>query len=308
MHSAPQSRTSVGESGRAATAGGPQEPSAGDLRPLLRFLRRPGFLSAAPGRLSVWSWLGWVGLLLLVAAVISGLDRALARVFHWPLPVHGIWAEFLSHPSAAAITVFLIAPAMEELGFRAFLSTAPKLVFAGLTVLPAYLYLFALNHFDPITAPTSPAAALGRFLHAFWVILPVGAINLLLYRYRRDVVVAFLQRRSVWVFWGSCIVFGAGHNLLYTNSWVWWGFILVLPQFAMGVGLAYVRVSFGLRWSIATHYAIDLLILLPSWLYFSATPTTPLHGLLPTYAAVSVLVALMIYGTVALRRVVQLRW
>jgi hypothetical protein len=308
MRSAQQSSTSVDDAHRTETAEGPSDSENSALRPLLTFLRRPVFTSSVPGRLSVWHWFGWIGTLLLVAALISELDRFLARVSHWPLPVHGIWAQFLIHPSWAAVIVFLVAPVMEELGFRAFLSAAPKLVFTGLTVLPAYLYLFIHNDFAPITAPTSPATILGRFLHAFWLIVPAGGINVLLYRHRRDAVVAFFQRRAVWVFWTSCILFGAGHNLLYTNSLVWWGFVLVMPQFVIGIGLAYLRVSFGLRWSIASHYALDLLILLPSWLYFLATPTAPLHGLLPMYSAVAVLLAVMAYGAVALRRVVRFRW
>jgi hypothetical protein len=277
-------------------------------RPLLRFLRRPAFASSASGRLPVVDWLAWTGLLLLVAVLSALFDHMLLRVFHWPAPVRGSWAEFLRRPSWAALTVLLFAPALEELGFRAFLSLAPKFIFTGLTFFSAYLCLFVQNEIAPITVPASPVTFLSRYVYALWVILPAGAINLLLYRYRRDAVLTFFRRRAVWVFWTSCIVFGAGHNLLYTNSPVWWGFALVMPQFLIGIGLAYLRVSFGLRWSIATHYTIDLLILLPSWLYFSADPNGPLQGLLPEFMAVSALFAVMIFGLGALWRVARLRW
>lgn len=230
------------------------------------------------------------------------------HVFHWPVPVRGAWEAFLYYPSWAAVTAFLLAPALEELGFRAFLSLDARFVFTGLTFFPVYLYLFVRNDMEPITAPLSAVMVLSRFLHAFWLILPAGAISLLLYRYQRAAILAFFRRRPGWVFWTSCIVFGAGHNLLYTNSPVWWGFALVLPQFLAGIGLAYLRISFGLRWSVASHYAFDLLMLLPSWLNFSASPTGPLHGLLPTFMAVTVLFAVMAYGVVVLWRVVRFRW
>lgn len=308
MHFAPQSITSVGDTVGPEIGERPSDSVNPDFRPLLSFLRRPAFAPSAPSPLPVWHWLGWIGLLLLVAVLSGVLDRVLVRTFHWPMPVRGAWAEFLKHPSWAAVIAFLLAPALEELGFRAFLSVAPKFVFTGLTLFPAYLYLFIYNDIVPITAPLSPVTVLSRFLHAFWLILPAGAINLLLYRYRRGVVLMFFRRRAVWVFWTSCIVFGAGHNLLYTNSPVWWGFALVMPQFLAGIGLAYLRVRFGLRWSVASHYALDLLMLLPSWLYFSATPTGPLHGLLPTFIATAALFAVMAYGVIALWRVVRFRW
>lgn len=308
MHFAPQPITSVEDTDRPETGERPSDSANPGLRPLLKFLRRPAFAFSAPSRLTVWHWLGWIGLLSLVTVLSGMLDRVLVQAFHWPAPARGAWAEFLNHPSWAAVTAFLLAPALEELGFRAFLSVAPKFVFAGLTFFPAYLYLFIHNDIAPITAPLTPVAVLSRFLHAFWLILPAGAISLLLYRYRRDVVLTFFRHRAVWVFWTSCIVFGAGHNLLYTNSPVWWAFALVMPQFLAGVGLAYLRVSFGLRWSVASHYVLDLLMLLPSWLYLSAAPTGPLHGLLPTFMAVAALFAFMAYGVVALWRVVRFRW
>lgn len=308
MHFAPESITSAADTGRAGVGEKPGDSVNPPLRPLLSFLRRPEFASSVLGRLSVRYWLAWIGLLLLLAVLSAMFDRLLVRAFHWPAAVPGAWAEFLRHPSWAAVITFLLAPALEELGFRAFLSVAPKLVFTGLTFFPAYVYIFIQNDITPITAPLSPVAVLTRFLHAFWVILPAGAVNMLLYRYRRDAVLTFFRRRAVWVFWISCIVFGAGHNLLYTNSPVWWGFVLVMPQFVLGMGLAYLRVSYGLRWSIASHYALDLLSLLPSWLYFSADPTGPLHGLLPMLMAVAALLAVMAYGLLALGRVVRLRW
>lgn len=308
MNFARQSIASAEDRGRSGVAGSAGDSESSQLRPLLRFLRRPNFGPSAPGRLSVRYWLAWLGLLLLLAVLSGMLDRVLVRAFHWPVPGSGTWAAFLRHPSWAAVITFLVAPTLEELGFRAFLSVAPKFVFAGLTFFPAYLYLFIQNEITPITTPLSAATVFSRFVHTFWVILPAGAINMLLYRYRRDVVLTFFRRRGVWVFWTSCIVFGAGHNLLYTNSPVWWGFVLVMPQFLLGIGLAYLRVSFGLRWSIASHYALDLLILLPSWLYFSANPAGPLRGLLPMFVAMATLLAVMGYGMLALGRVVRLRW
>lgn len=291
--------------GKADRAGA-SDPGTSDLRPLLSFLRRPAFAGSAPGRLTGWRGLGWIGLLLVVGLLGRGFDNILIHAFHWTVPAAGVWARFLGHPSWAAVTALLVSPALEELGFRAFLCAAPRFVFTGLMFFAAYVYIFIENNLAPLVAPTSPAAFFSRLLHGFWVVLLAGAISLLLYQYRRDQVLAFFRRRARWVFWTSCVVFGAGHNLLYTNSLVWWGFALVMPQFLVGMVLAYIRVTFGLRWSVALHYAFDLLAVLPAWLYLSSASFGLAHGMFLTLSAVVLL--LMAYGLLSFWRVVRFRW
>lgn len=102
MHSAQQSITSAEDRSRAGIDGSPGDSVSPQLRPLLRFLRRPDFAPSALGRLSVRYWLAWLGLLLLLAVLSGMLDRILVRAFHWPVPVPGAWAAFLRHPSRAA--------------------------------------------------------------------------------------------------------------------------------------------------------------------------------------------------------------
>jgi hypothetical protein len=241
----------------------------------------------------------------MLTALLGGvLDRILLRVFHWP--VHSVWLGFLVHPSWAAVIVLLASPALEELGFRAFLTAAPKLVFTGLAFFTLYVYAFIRNDITRRAFPISPASVLSHYLHAFWVILPAAAISLLLYRYRRDAVMALFRCHGGLVFWTSCIVFGAGHNRLYTNGLEWWGFALVIPQFLMGVGLGYLRASFGLRWSVASHYAIDIPMVLLAWFYSSAWPSVLLRGM--SVPLIVALLAIIAYGLVVLWRVARLRW
>jgi hypothetical protein len=282
----------------------PDEPENPDLRPLLSFVRRPAFVAAAPGRLNAWHWLGWVGLLMLVLLLGGVFDRILVHLFHWPAHSASLW--FLSRPSWGAATVLLTAPALEELGFRAFLAAAPRFVFTGLAFFAAYIYIFIHENLIPINYPLTSASVLTHYFHAFWVALPAGAISLLLYRFRREAVLKFFRSRAVWVFWSSCIVFAAGHTRLYSDSLEWWSFALVMPQFLAGIGLAYVRTSFGLRWSIASHYAVDIPFVLLGWLYASGASSALLHGLFATLAVL--ILVIVVYGLVVLRRVAQLRW
>ena len=109
------------------------------------------------------------------------------------------------------------------------------------------------------------------------------------------------------MFWISCVLFGSAHASLYSNHWVWWALVLALPQFLLGVGLAYLRVSFGLRWSIAAHYAIDVPSVLGAWLYASTPPSSPLHSaLLMAFAVIGT--AIVVYGLLTLSRVSRRRW
>ena len=282
----------------------PDEPANPTLRPLLSFIRRPEFAASAPGRLKVWQWLGWQGLLLLALLLGGVFDQILRHVFHWP--VYSAWLGVFAHPSWGAAVILLAAPALEELGFRAFLTAAPKFVFTGLAFFTAYVYIFIQNDISRKAFPISPASVLIGYVHAFWVILPAGGISLLLYRYRRDAVMAFFQRHAGWVFWTSCIVFGAGHNRLFSSSFEWWGFALVMPQFLAGIGLAYLRASFGLRWSVASHYAIDVPLVLLVWCYSTPAPSALLRGMSVTLTVA--LLAIIAYGSVVLRRVIRLRW
>lgn len=77
MHSAPQSLVPVGRQGCPEVREKPAGSVYPDLRPFLTFLRRPAFAASPPGRLSVWRWLGWLGLLLLVSFLSGLLDGIL---------------------------------------------------------------------------------------------------------------------------------------------------------------------------------------------------------------------------------------
>ena len=301
--SAPES-SGNGAPARVETPADPETPGA---RPLLGFLRRPTFSTSPPARLTTWHWLGWMSLLLLAAYVSSAFTHILAHAFGWPVPASSARVRFLIQPSRAAVPVVLVAPALEELGFRAFLSTAPRFVFLGLAFFIGYAYLVIQANLTPTAATIPPLEMLTHYFYAFWVFLPAGAISLLLYRYRRAAVLAFFRSRAGWVFWASCILFGAAHASLYTNHLVWWGFALALPQFLLGVGLAYLRVNFGLRWSIASHYAIDVPSVFGSWLYLSAAPGSLLHrGMLAALTAIGL--GLVAYGLLVLWRVSRHAW
>jgi len=271
--------------------------------PLLRFLRRPALNERAPGRLTLWPWLGWLCLLLLIGFVGGLLDGALTRLFGWAVARNSFQNYLLTHASWSAAAVVLAAPILEELGFRAFLSTASRAVFVGLAFFLSYVYFVVRINMVHVSA----ALAIAHYFAVFWPLLPAGIISLLLYRYAREPVLRLFRRHGVWVFWISCIVFGAAHAAVYSSHLVWWDFILALPQFLTGVGLAYVRVAFGLRWSIAAHLTFDPLVVFASWLYLATPQASSLHpALLWLFLVLAALI--VVYGLVALWRVLRGQW
>ena len=270
--------------------------------PLLRFLAHPVLSERPTRRLTAWRWFGWLSLMFLLGFAAGQLDGLLAHWFGWRVAPDTFQTYLVTHPSIAAAAIVLVAPILEELGYRSFLSTAPRPVFVGLAFFLCYTYLaLRLNIEHP-----SVRTAIPHYFDVFWALLPAAAVSLALYRYAREPVLAFFRRHGAAVFWVSCALFGAEHAAVYSNSPAWWTVVLALPQLLVGIGLAYIRVTFGLRWSIATHLAFDGIIVFGSWLYL----ITP-RGSLPREAVQLVLLALavviLIYGLMVSWRVLRTR-
>lgn len=286
----------------AGTAAQNPVDDAASATPLLRFLRRPQFVAVPPARLSVWRWVGWLCLLLLVGS-LAGLvvQGGLARAFGWHASSDAYLKYLSAHPSVMAAAVLLLGPLLEELAFRAFMSTSPKAIFTGIAFFPIYLYGFVRMRW----AHVSSQFAIDHFGRGLLALIPAAIVSLLLYWLARKPILAFFREHAAWVFWISCVVFGAGHAVGYTHAW--WGFVLALPQFLVGIGLACIRVNYGLRWSIATHCAFDwgLMAFAWGWVTFASDPAA--KAALSLAASVLSLFVL-VYGSVALVRVARQRW
>lgn len=273
--------------------------------PVIQFLRHPVLRAVPAARLTLWRWIGWLCLLLVVAMAAGVIvDGALAHAFGWHVPAGTFLKYMATHFSVAAVLILLFAPIVEEVGFRAFLSTDPKAVFVGLAFFLGYVYGLVQGSQRHVTG----AFAVAHYYSHLWVLIPAGVVSLLLYFYARTPVMQFFKQHGAWVFWVSCAVFGAMHAFDFTNGGLaWWDFVLVLPQFCLGVGLAYLRVTYGLRWSMLTHWVYDSLLMLMVWgRLMSATD----YVAKATFAASGLVLLLfvLVYGIVAATRVARGRW
>ncbi|SHI91153.1 CPBP family intramembrane glutamic endopeptidase [Pseudozobellia thermophila] len=68
-----------------------------------------------------------------------------------------------------------------------------------------------------------------------------------------------------YIFYLLTLIFGFYHilNFEFTSTTLWLSPLLVAPQLSVGVFLGFIRVRFGLPWSIALHAAYNLILIGP---------------------------------------------
>lgn len=279
-----------------------RETAPGAYGRLLPFLAHPVLRERPRRQLTAWTWFGWLSLLLVLGFLGGRLDDLLVHWFRWRIAPDTFQAYLVTHPSLAAASIVLVAPLLEELAYRAFLCTSPPAVFVGLAFFLCYSVLGIRINLEHLRAINT----IRHYFEPFWVLLPAGLVSLLLYVYAREAVLGFFRRHGIWVFWVSCILFGLEHAEVYSRTLTWWALVLVLPQFLVGVGLAYIRIVFGLRWSIATHLAYDGLIVSASWAYLSTARGTPLREIVVLLLLFLVGV-ILVYGIAVSWRVLRNR-
>lgn len=200
------------------------------------------------------------------------------RALGMNIPPNAASTYLLTHPSWIAMGIVLTAPVIEELAFRAFLATRAAPVFVGLAFFLAYL---GLTIFGVLAPHPPPALVVTHYFMIVWWLLGGGILSLTLWVFARRQILTIFERHGRIVFWGSCLMFGLGHVLGYARPSVL-ALFLVLPQFALGLILAYIRISHGLRWSIATHLVFDSIAVFLTWLAvspgYSGHTTFALHA------------------------------
>ncbi len=267
---------------------------------LLQFLRRPHFNDGQCESLSVRPWIGWVGVILLADMATGAMGHGIIFALgHKPPPDKAIM-HLISHPSWLVLAILLLAPILEELTFRAFLSTNRFLVFLGSGMFVATLGRMVMLM---VHKPETTHLVFSHYLLGVALLVPLLAAYGVVWWLAGRWIMAFFQRFPVPIFWLSCLVFGAAHSFNFETGVQPWLLLLTLPQISAGVVLGYIRVRHGLRWSIATHMAIDYPAVLGAWIVVMARPTLGIKaaGALGAVMFFAVF-GLLIYGMVGLAR------
>lgn len=265
-----------------------------------QFLSNPRFHDGPTATLRVRPWIGWVGVILLADMVAGIIGRGIILSLGHKLPPDKAIMHLLAHPSLTVLTVLLLAPILEELVFRAMLSTDRWLVFVG-----SGLFLITLARMVMLllSKPQTTHAIFTHYLLGVALLVPLlAAYGLVWWLARRWIMVLF-RRFPMPIFWASALVFGMAHSFNFEAGAKPWLILLTLPQISAGIFLGYLRVRYGLRWSIAAHMAIDYSVTLGVWAVVLAKPILGVRGAAAGGGVMFLLFfGILIYGVIGLAR------
>ncbi|QIQ87775.1 CPBP family glutamic-type intramembrane protease [Erythrobacter sp.] len=145
--------------------------------------------------------------------------------------------------NAGTILLFVvIAPVLEEVAFRSWLSGRPGTIVALLWVAAGVGVLVLSGPGEGLAGPIAAFACL---------VLAIALLVLL----RKAPRLPMFERRFGWFFWASAIAFALVHLVNYEEGALVILLPLLVPQFVLGTMAGYVRVQCGLAWSILLHAA-----------------------------------------------------
>lgn len=151
------------------------------------------------------------------------------------------------------LTTILLAPLIEELIFRAHLKSVIGSFIFYISI-PLWIIISLINK-------QIPPLNYRILVILFGLVLFITILRLLYSKLKQEHSFrALLIRYFPFHVWLSVLLFGMMHTLNYvydSSTSFLWSPLLVLPQLFGGIMLAYVRVRFGLVYSILLHVMIN---------------------------------------------------
>lgn len=239
------------------------------IKDMFTYLRVPAFNPArrpfTPDTLlELMKLLGFSFLLLLLAGIVMSAIFQFAGVT-MPEPAEE-FSEMMNSPNFIFLAA-VMAPLVEEVLFRSWLGRGWGVLLAA----PLLLVVAAL-------LVITGAEALAPGVKMISGIVVIAAAILYLTRYvavRKTPGAVDAAARTVfpYAFWGSCLAFGLMHLANYEGGDM--GLLLplvVLPQFLIGVILAFIRMRHGLLCAIGFHAAYNISVLTVFTMLSQAAP------------------------------------
>lgn len=188
---------------------------------------------------------------------------------------HSVVDLFANYPLIVFMFLaFVWGPLTEEFTFRMGMKFSPyktgfSLAFLLLTALSAILVFLSNSHFGFSLYMEKTLESLGLWgvLVYFLVLILSGFLFSFYIKHRVSSEAGrhFYLKNFTWIFYGSSILFAFVHLFNFSAfSQVWHlAPLLVAPQFFLGLVLAFVRMVYGLQWSIFLHFMHNALITIP---------------------------------------------
>ncbi|MGP2570741.1 CPBP family glutamic-type intramembrane protease [Ornithobacterium rhinotracheale] len=140
----------------------------------------------------------------------------------------------------------LIAAITEEYAFRGLFILKKRNIFLSFSILSYYIFnsfVFKTSNFD-----TS-----NHFILRITLSLLSGGFFLYLYSIKENIFLSFWKKHFSFIFYTSSLIFAFAHLKNYHDlNWALPVFI-ILPKFISALLLGYIRVRYGLIYSIALH-------------------------------------------------------
>ena len=250
----------------------PEEKSL--LASFLTYLSRPEYAAGCPDKSAsskFWDVFRLWSLLFVVAILLAALILAAAGIAGYNIRQHTVLDLVFDKPLFVVVFfAFIWAPVVEELTFRMWLKFSPRklgfsaalilvmLAVMGLRLFSAQLGIpeEALNYSEP-----------GTFLLYISSVLLIGSALSLVFKraINKKAAKAFYSRHFRHIFLFSAALFALVHLLNYRElGQIWFFFpLLVAPQFFGGLVLGFVRMRYGLKWSVANHFIHNGITMLP---------------------------------------------
>ena len=216
-----------------------------EWRDYLAFLKRPVLPQQPPlPRNAVAGTARMLGLDLLIMTVfITVLLTIVGLGFDLPENLNST----LELNATTIVLVVIVAPVLEELVFRSWLSGKPGyLVAIGLLIVSGV----AAAAFGVSLTGESAQAGIALSMLVGFLLATIAVVVL-----RNRPALGWFRTIFPGLFWLSTLAFALVHLLNYTEGALAILLPLVLPQFVLGSMAAYVRVQYGLVWAILLHAA-----------------------------------------------------
>lgn len=147
--------------------------------------------------------------------------------------------------SSLIVGAVLLAPLIEEMFFRSWLSARKIYLTAGMTLIGLVAMLIGARlSLGPLSHLQFGFLAIGWLVATIWLLVP---------RWRDQTLFAPVVRHFAKLFWTSSALFGLAHLVNYNDEVSALLILMVVPQFVLGTILGYARVTLGLWASITLH-------------------------------------------------------
>jgi len=233
------------------------------------YFRKPEFSQEPFKKIKMNEWLAWicVCLTLELSAVLIGLY--ILHLSGYKVPSDKWITNINHHPSMAYGALIVLAPILEEIYFRLFLTRTTKIMIIGLGLFVGIIVVLfiPMKGIDSLfLIPTTDLPL--HYMLANLIIIILGlSISILMFPFQENISKLLLGHKSPVIFF-SLSIFALLHVYNFEDGFHLWLTVITLPQFVGGMVFVYIRVNHGLKWSIFTHSAIDIFLFATSWVIY----------------------------------------